>query len=155
MTFGRLLAAVTAAIIYLASAAATEVRAFRDAAEQRRYEQLVKDLRCLVCQNQSLADSDADLARDLRDEVYEIIQSGKSEQEAAKFLIDRYGDFVLYRPPFKTATLLLWGGPFLFLASGLWFIWRRTKRRQGMISRTELTPEEQKRLKELQKRIQG
>ena len=96
-------------------ASATEIRTFKDTTEQLRYERLVEELRCLVCQNQSLADSDADLARDLRDEVYQIIQSGKSDEEAVQFLVERYGDFVLYRPPVKPTTWLLWFGPLLLL----------------------------------------
>lgn len=102
-------------------AGTVEIRQFSDPSQQQRYERLIDDLRCLVCQNQSLADSDADLARDLRDEVYQIIQSGQNEEEAIRFLTDRYGDFVLYRPPFKPVTLLLWGGPFLLLAAALFF----------------------------------
>jgi cytochrome c-type biogenesis protein CcmH len=104
---------------------AVEVRQFDDSAKQARYERLIEELRCLVCQNQSLADSDADLARDLRDEVYGIIQSGKDEQEAIRFLTDRYGDFVLYRPPVKPITWLLWIGPLLILLGGGVFLWRR------------------------------
>ena len=76
---------------------ATEIREFADPDKAARYDRLIGELRCLVCQNQSLADSDADLARDLRNEVYEIIEAGQSEEEAIRFLTDRYGDFVLYR----------------------------------------------------------
>lgn len=135
------------------TAAATEVRTFQDPAQQQRYEQLVKDLRCLVCQNQSLADSDADLARDLRDEVYQILQSGKSDQEAVKFLVDRYGDFVLYRPPFNLMTLLLWISPLLLLFAGLAFIWRRSKQQNPAMA-GELTASEQERLQQLRKTTQ-
>lgn len=146
--------ALLACLLYIGAAAANEVRTFQDPLQQQRYENLVKDLRCLVCQNQSLADSDADLARDLRDEVYQIIQSGKSDQEAVKFLVDRYGDFVLYRPPFSATTLLLWAGPLLLLLAGLTFIWRRSKNRSTSFA-ADLTPAEQKRLSEWQKKIQG
>jgi cytochrome c-type biogenesis protein CcmH len=131
------------------TAAATEVRSFKDAAEQQRYERLVEELRCLVCQNQSLADSDADLARDLRDEVYQIIQSGKTDQEAIKFLVDRYGDFVLYRPPVNTTTVLLWSGPFFLLTCGLLFIWLRTRRRETDRA-IALSPAETARLRQLE-----
>jgi cytochrome c-type biogenesis protein CcmH len=153
MRFCGLLAALCAAALTAGSAGASEVREFADSTQRERYEQLVRDLRCLVCQNQSLADSDADLARDLRDEVYQIIQSGKSDQEAVAFLVDRYGDFVLYRPPLKPATWLLWSGPFLLLAAGLGFIWHRTRQRARTLP-SSLTPEEQARLLELKKRIQ-
>jgi cytochrome c-type biogenesis protein CcmH len=113
------------ALLATLSVQAVEVRQFDDPAKQARYERLIEELRCLVCQNQSLADSDADLARDLRDEVYGIIQSGKDEQEAIRFLTDRYGDFVLYRPPVKPITWLLWIGPLLILLGGGLFLWRR------------------------------
>ena len=97
--------------IWLHGVAASEVREFENPDQQQRYENLVKDLRCLVCQNQSLADSDADLAKDLREEVYGIIRSGKSDQEAVQFLVDRYGDFVLYRPPFSSVTVPVIANP--------------------------------------------
>ncbi|HWP00657.1 MAG TPA: cytochrome c-type biogenesis protein [Methylococcus sp.] len=134
---------------------ATEIRQFDDPVKQERYERLLKDLRCLVCQNQSLADSDADLARDLRNEVYGIIQSGKSTEEAAQFLVDRYGDFVLYRPPFKGITVLLWSGPFLLLGGGFVFLWRQAKRRADRGSAdSALSDEERTRLRQIQDRFQ-
>lgn len=128
---------------------AVEIREFADPMQQQRYERLIDDLRCLVCQNQSLADSDADLARDLRDEVYQIIQSGKSDEEAITFLTDRYGDFVLYRPPFKSITVFLWLGPFLLLAAGGWFLFGHARRRASVLEPT-LTEAEKTRLKQLQ-----
>jgi cytochrome c-type biogenesis protein CcmH len=134
---------------FAAAIGATEIRTFKDANEQQRYERLVEELRCLVCQNQSLADSDADLARDLRDEVYQIIQSGKSDEEAVQFLVDRYGDFVLYRPPVKPITWLLWVGPFLALAGGLLFIRLRT-RQQATTRPPDLSAAERERLRQLE-----
>lgn len=131
---------------------AVEIREFADSSQQQRYEQLITDLRCLVCQNQSLADSDADLAKDLRDEVYQIIQSGKSEEEAIKFLTDRYGDFVLYRPPFKPMTILLWLGPFLLLTGAVWFLFSHAKRRAQTPPPT-LSEAEKTRLEQLQNEI--
>jgi cytochrome c-type biogenesis protein CcmH len=133
---------------------AVEIRQFDDLAKQQRYEKLIHELRCLVCQNQSLSDSDADLAKDLRDEVYDIIQRGQSEAEAVRFLTDRYGDFVLYRPPFKTMTLLLWLGPFLLLASGVAFALRQTRRRSPDHP-AELSEEERRRLERLQDKLEG
>ena len=134
----------------------TEIRTFDDPQKQQRYEGLIKELRCLVCQNQSLADSDADLAKDLRDEVYGIIQSGKSEQEAVKFLVDRYGDFVLYRPPVKANTSLLWAGPFLLLLGGLVFLVRQARRRKESKGETAvITEDERRRLQELKNKIEG
>lgn len=135
-------------------ASAVEIREFDDPAKQQRYENLIEELRCLVCQNQSLADSDADLAKDLRDEVYDIIQSGKSEQEAIHFLTDRYGDFVLYRPPVKPMTILLWSGPLLILIAALVFVWRQGKQRRG-VARLELTDEERQRLDRIKRNLEG
>lgn len=136
------------------AASAVEVRQFDSEEKRQSYERLVDELRCLVCQNQSLADSDAELAKDLRDEVYGIIQSGKSEEEAVKFLTDRYGDFVLYRPPFKPITLLLWGGPLLILLGGAAFLWNQGKRRSKP-TRIDLTDEERERLERLKRNLEG
>ena len=83
-----------------------------------RYYFLIEEIRCLVCQNQSLADSNAPLAQDLRNEIFKMIQANKSNIEIMEFLVERYGDFVLYRPPLKKNTWLLWFGPFLFLVIG-------------------------------------
>ena len=85
---------------------------------EERYYLLIEEIRCLVCQNQSLADSIAPLAQDLRNEVFKMIQTNKSNNEIMEFLVERYGDFVLYRPPLKKNTWLLWFGPFLFLVIG-------------------------------------
>lgn len=86
--------------------------------QQERFNQLTGELRCLVCQNQNLADSDAPLAHDLRDEIHEMMQAGHSDEEIKSFLVERYGDFVLYRPPVKGNTLILWLGPALLLLGG-------------------------------------
>lgn len=86
---------------------------------QARYETLINELRCLVCQNQSIADSNAGLASDLRREVHSMLLAGKSDAEILQFMTDRYGDFVLYRPPFVGRTLLLWLAPALLLGIGL------------------------------------
>ena len=137
--------------ILMTQADAVEIREFRNPQQQQRYEALIEKLRCLVCQNQSLADSDADLARDLRTEVYEIIQAGQTDEEALAFLTDRYGDFVLYDPPVKGLTVLLWGGPWVFLALGLAILWQ-THRRQPRV--LPLDEAERARLKQLQKSLQ-
>jgi cytochrome c-type biogenesis protein CcmH len=86
---------------------------------EARIRQLEEKLRCLVCQNQSLADSNAELAADMRREVRALIDQGKSDSEIVQYLVARYGDFVRYRPPLKTSTVLLWAGPFALLALGL------------------------------------
>lgn len=99
--------------------AAVEYRKFEDPQKEQAYHDLIAELRCLVCQNQTIADSNADLAKDLRRQVYEMLQQGKSQTEIVEFMTQRYGDFVLYNPPFKAKTSLLWLGPVLFLISGL------------------------------------
>lgn len=130
-------------------AASMEIRRFDDPARQERYETLIKELRCLVCQNQALSDSDADLAKDLRDEVYRIIQSGKTDQEAVDFLVQRYGDFVLYRPPFKPLTLLLWGGPLLLSLIGGTLLWRQWRGHREENDAAPLSAAEQEKLQRL------
>lgn len=90
-----------------------------DPAMEARLKALSQELRCLVCQNQTLADSSAPLAEDLRREIRELIAKGMTDKEITDYLVVRYGDFVRYRPPLKTQTALLWGGPFLLLAMGL------------------------------------
>lgn len=88
-------------------------------AEEARYQGLISQLRCLVCQNQTIAESNAPLAQDLRRQVQEMMQAGRSDAEIMRYLTDRYGDFVLYRPPMKRTTWLLWAGPFGLLALAL------------------------------------
>jgi cytochrome c-type biogenesis protein CcmH len=97
---------------------------------ERRVADLAHELRCLVCQNQTIADSNAPLAVDLRNQIREQLAAGKSERDVVDFMVARYGDFVLYRPPFKAATLALWLGPFALLALGAWLFYRRVARRR-------------------------
>ncbi|WP_170167599.1 cytochrome c-type biogenesis protein [Vulcaniibacterium tengchongense] len=91
---------------------------FRDAAEERRFHALVSELRCVMCQNQSLAESNAQIAVDLRREVLDLMRQGKSDREIEAFLVARYGEFVLYRPQLESKTWLLWFGPALVLLAG-------------------------------------
>ena len=98
-----------------------------DAALEKRVTALAHELRCLVCQNQTLADSNAPLAVDLRNQIREQLQKGATEREVTEFMVQRYGDFVLYRPPLKASTLLLWGGPFLLLGFGIFLLVRKVK----------------------------
>jgi cytochrome c-type biogenesis protein CcmH len=105
--------------------------AAQDAETEKRVAALAHELRCLVCQNQTLADSNAPLAVDLRNQIREQIVAGKSEQDVLDFMVARYGDFVLYRPPLKAATVALWLGPFAFLALGIWLLARRVARRRA------------------------
>ena len=110
--------AVTLLLACAAGAVDTGQR-FDDPAEQARYERLIRDLRCLVCRSESIADSNATLAADLRREVELLMRDGRSDAEIHAFMTERYGDFVLLRPPVAPRTWLLWAAPALFLAVGL------------------------------------
>ncbi|MDJ0776643.1 MAG: cytochrome c-type biogenesis protein CcmH [Gammaproteobacteria bacterium] len=111
----------------LPAQAVIEVYDFDSPEKEADYQLLIDELRCLVCQNQNLKDSDAELAQDLRRETYEMLQEGKSRQEVIDFMVARYGDFVLYRPQFKSSTYLLWLGPFLLLLIVLVLFVRRLR----------------------------
>jgi cytochrome c-type biogenesis protein CcmH len=104
---------------------------FDDPRQEQRYEDLLEEIRCLVCQNQSLADSNASLAEDLRQEVHEQIVSGKSNEEVIDFLVSRYGEFVLYRPLFNYRTLLLWLGPLVLFICAAVIVFRVVKSRKS------------------------
>ncbi len=130
----RFLRRLATALIALMLAATCVVHAidplpFRDRAEEVRFQNLTRQLRCLVCQNQDLADSDADLARDLRKEVFDMMRAGKSDADIKHFLVARYNDFVLYDPPLKPGTWLLWFAPFVFVVIGAIAILRILRRR--------------------------
>lgn len=112
---------------------------------EERVTALATELRCLVCQNQTLADSNAPLAIDLRNQIRERMQAGASERDIIDFLVERYGDFVLYRPPWKARTLLLWLGPILLMIGGLAALYYRLARRRRAAARPELSAEERAR----------
>lgn len=128
----RLLAAAAAALLIAgAPVLAGDARPMADnPVIEARMLSISEELRCLVCQNETLADSNADLAADLRNEVRELIVSGRSDEEIKRYLVARYGDFVLYKPPVKRTTWLLWFGPFVLLAAGV-LIWRVVQRRSA------------------------
>jgi cytochrome c-type biogenesis protein CcmH len=113
-------------VCLLASAAS----AAEDPVLEKRVTTLAHELRCLVCQNQTIADSNAPLAVDLRNQIREQLKAGKTERDVIDFMVARYGDFVLYRPPFKATTVALWLGPFALLALGAWILYRRVARRR-------------------------
>lgn len=102
----------------------SNVYSFADEKKTAQFHHLLSDLRCLVCQNQDLANSNARFAKDLRDEVYEFVQQGQSDEAIVRYLTARYGDFVLFKPPMKGMTALLWWGPALFLLIGLFVFYR-------------------------------
>ena len=124
---------------------------FDDAEQLERYQQLIYELRCLVCQNQNLADSNAELAGDLRRAVHRLILEGKSDQDVIDFMVARYGDFVLYRPPLKAKTVLLWSGPFVLGIGALVFLLVQLRRRTEDAGATPLSDEERARLRALLK----
>jgi len=121
--------------------------------ETQRMRKLEEELRCLVCQNQTLADSKAGLADDLRRQVRDLVAQGKSNEEIKDYLVQRYGDFVLYRPRVKTATYLLWFGPFalLLVGAGAWLVVQRRSRKQASQARPTqaVDPEERDRARKL------
>jgi cytochrome c-type biogenesis protein CcmH len=112
---------------------------------EKRMIGLAENLRCLVCQNESLASSHAELAEDLRREVREQMAQGKSDQEIIDYLVARYGDFVLYKPPVKSYTVLLWFGPFALLLIGAGVLVFQLRKRRRTVQETVLTPEAQQR----------
>jgi cytochrome c-type biogenesis protein CcmH len=111
---------------------------------ETRVRQLEEKLRCLVCQNQSLADSNAELAGDLRKQVRDQVAAGRSDEEIIGYLVQRYGDFVLYQPPFKATTALLWIGPFLLLAAAAGFLVVAVRRRRNAPAELALGPDDKR-----------
>lgn len=132
----------------LASAYTLEEFKFDTPAEHEAFRDLIGKLRCLVCQNESLAGSQAGVAQDLREEVYRMMREGQSEQEIVTFLVDRYGDFVLYEPPIRPSTYILWFGPFIFLGLGGYLLFR-TLGRKTAEPEAELSEAERARLQRL------
>jgi len=120
-----------------------------DPVVEERLARLSRELRCLQCQNETLADSRADLAEDLRREIREQIRAGKTDQEIIAFLTQRYGDFILYRPQVQPKTYLLWFGPFVLLLFGLLILFRYVKRRRDLITEEPLTKAEKRQAEEL------
>lgn len=113
---------------------------FEDPAGEARFQELTEEFRCLVCQNQSLADSDATLAQDLRKEIHDMIVAGRSDAEIKEFMVARYGDFVLYRPPVQANTLLLWAAPIILLLIGGVVIARSVRKRAALLDSEYVEP---------------
>ncbi|RIZ71898.1 MAG: cytochrome c-type biogenesis protein CcmH [Methylococcales bacterium] len=132
---------------------AVDSRQLSDPKQQESYETLTKELRCLVCQNQTIADSNAELASDLRRQVYEMLQQGKSEQEIIRFMTYRYGEFVLYKPAFAGKTSLLWIAPVVFLFMGLMMVFFVIRRKRAaakvQVDALEINTEKQKKVRNL------
>ena len=147
MNIRALIAIVILAFFFGSTAAVasstTEAALAADPVAEKRLQALSEELRCLVCQNQNIADSNAELAQDLRREIRTMIRDGKSDKEIIDFMVVRYGDFVLYRPPVKGITLLLWGGPLALMLLGLVILVRYLRRRVSrMAEDTPLSADE-------------
>jgi cytochrome c-type biogenesis protein CcmH len=142
---------VVAAMLLSAAAASAftlEEFQFDSPQQEQQFRELIGKLRCLVCQNESLAGSQAELAQDLRNEVYKMMRAGQSEDEILDFLIARYGDFVLYDPPLKPSTYVLWFGPFVLIGIGAVFMVRALLQKKAATDR-DLSDEERQRLQDL------
>jgi len=145
----RRLLAILALVAPLMASANEATPTQQDPVAAARAVSLSAELRCLVCQNQTIADSNADLAVDLRNQIHEQIAAGKSDREIVDFMVQRYGDFVLYRPPLKGTTLLLWGGPLLLFAIGGALAVRSVRKRRRLLVDRPLTDEEHRRAAQL------
>lgn len=128
--------------------AAEALLEFESQQQEDRYQGLIEELRCMVCQNQNLADSNAGLAQDLRDRTYKMVLEGKSDQDIINYMVDRYGEFVLYRPPLKLTTMLLWFGPVIILIIAVitFLLYSRRLRRKPDL---ELNPDERQQARQL------
>lgn len=144
MSILRLSVVVFLLTVFAQGHSAEEMLSFETPEQQAFFEKLTHEFRCLKCQNQTIASSGADLAEDLRREIYTMVLAGKNRQEISEFLVARYGDFVLYRPRFTPTTLLLWVGPFLLLCVALWFAWSASRRRLHGEQVSSDTPELEK-----------
>ncbi len=150
----RLFIALSLMFASWASFANIEVYQFDDPAQEDTYKVLIEELRCLVCQNQSIAESNAELAQDMRRKTYELVKSGKTKSEVREYMAERYGDFMLYSPPMKPMTWLLWFGPVIALIAGFFFVVRIISR-QKKTAAAEMSSEEIERLKALQSEAQA
>lgn len=154
LTMKHLLAALCFALACQFAAAGEATPLAADPVAEKRVQALSEELRCLVCQNQSIADSHAELATDLKREIRTMIQTGKSDKEIVDFMVTRYGDFILYKPPVKATTLFLWSGPLLFMAIGFFTLVRYLRRRDKKITDdAPLSAEESQRADELLRKL--
>lgn len=133
---------VVALLLFAGAAAAVDPMPFRDAAEEARFRQLTAELRCVMCQNQSLADSSAPIAKDLRREVFDLMRQGRSDEEIKAFLVERYTDFVLYKPPLNDRTWWLWFAPVLILLAGAITVAAIVRRRAKANTASKPEPED-------------
>lgn len=141
----RVLLLLSLCFLSTAALAAVDVYSFDNAAQEQRYQSMIDELRCPKCQNQNLAGSDAPIAQDLRRELHRLIIEGKDDEAIKTFMVQRYGNFVLYRPPLDKNTVLLWGAPLMLLVFGL-LIAIRVRQAGKNLATQSLTEEEQHKL---------
>jgi cytochrome c-type biogenesis protein CcmH len=128
-TFLRLLLVALLAFTGFVHAQAIEPMPFANHAQELRFQHLTRQLRCPMCQNETLADSNAPIARDLRNQIFQMMQQGKSDEQIKQYLVDRYSNYVLYDPPLNPGTWLLWFGPLLILLGGAGVVWMAIRKR--------------------------
>lgn len=144
----RLLSGVAINLFVAVAFAAQPLLQFDSSEQELRYRSLIDELRCLVCQNQNLADSNAELAQDLRGRTYKMIREGASDAQIVDYMVERYGNFVLYKPPLSATTIALWFGPAFILAIAVYAHWRHLRRRRTQAA-TQLSEEQKARVKKL------
>lgn len=147
MTVRRVLMALVLGAVVGVAGAGSDAYEFDSAEQRQRFQVLIEELRCPKCQNQNLADSNAPIAKDLRDRTYALVREGRSDAEIRDYLIERYGEFISYRPPFRGVTTLLWVGPFALLALVLGVLVWRIRRRAAQV--VPMSAEEEARLQAL------
>jgi cytochrome c-type biogenesis protein CcmH len=140
---------VLLSICFVGVIVAKDAQPTEDPLIEQRFKNLTQQLRCPVCQNETLADSNAELAKQMRDQIREQIKAGKTDDEIKAYLTQRYGDFPLYRPPMKPMTYFLWFGPFLLLIMGTVVLFLFLKRRRQLITEKPLTADERKQAEEI------
>ena len=140
--FLQVVFAVLLMVTGLAHAQAIEPFPFTNHAQELRFQHLTASLRCPMCQNETLADSNAPIARDLRNQIFRMMQQGRSDAQIKQFLVDRYSDYVLYDPPVKPSTWLLWFGPLLILLLGGAVVVNAIRKRSGQVTSADLPPED-------------
>ena len=147
----RLLVLVCALLVSGLSFATIDAYQFKNIQDEERFDNLTRELRCPKCQNTDIAESDAGLAKDIKDRVYELMGQGKTDKQIIAYMVDRYGNFITYRPPMRPLTWFLWFGPFVLALIALGVILSRKlmQRSAGRVGTVEVTPEQHKRVQEL------
>ncbi|OMQ20061.1 cytochrome c-type biogenesis protein [Serratia oryzae] len=147
----RLMTLMLAALLSWSAAAAIDTYRFNSVEQEQQYRELTEQLRCPKCQNNSIADSNAIIAADMRTKVYELMMQGQSKQQVVDYMVARYGNFVTYEPPVTPATLILWVGPLLFVLIGGAVVILRTRHRRVDTGHEDFSEQEQQRLAALLK----